>query len=249
MSQEFTQDQFEVTLTIPSYKESNRLPVYLSTLSAYLPKDMKIIIVDDGSPKEDFELLKKRIDPFLGAQIELKRYEHNRGKGGAIEYGLDNSNTKWFGFLDADGSISAKEVVRIWDCAKATEEFDLILSVRGQNNGCAVYETYLRKLFRKIFVFYLKLLYQTPIQDSQCGYKLFKQSLYRDLQKNILNKGWLWDTELLILAHRLRKKYLEIPIDWRETSGSKVHLIADSVRMLIGLWQFKKIAKLIGMNP
>jgi dolichyl-phosphate beta-glucosyltransferase len=234
---------YQLTIVIPSYKESIRLPIFLSTLAHVLPKEMNLIIVDDGSPKEDFQSLKDKIAPFLNEQIQLLRYEKNRGKGGAIEFGLEHTDAPWLGFLDADGSISATEVLYLWNFAKSQNNFDLVLSSRIKLLGKTIDRTFKRHFFGRIFVTYMNFLFHVPVYDSQCGYKIFRKSLYESVKNQILNKRWLWDTELVILSYKSKFNCIEIPIDWQDIPGSKISLISDSIKMALGLWEFKKSLK------
>ncbi len=232
-----------LTLVIPAFRESERLPKFLKTLLDQLPKDIHIIIVDDGSPATDFEILESQLQELKHPQIELLRYPINRGKGGAIEYGLEHSKSKWVGFLDADGSIPAYEVLALWTYAKNHEDVDFILSSRINLLGKNINRTFKRHLFGRIFVTYLSLLFQVPVYDSQCGFKIFKATVFKKIAHLIQNKRWLWDTELIILAHKFGSKMIEIPIDWKDVPGSKINLISDSLKMALGLWNFKNFLK------
>jgi len=43
---------------------------------------------------------------------------------------------------------------------------------------------------------------------------------------------WIFDVELLLLAHLLRIPMAEVPVAWHEVQGSKINLISDSLSML-----------------
>jgi dolichyl-phosphate beta-glucosyltransferase len=43
---------------------------------------------------------------------------------------------------------------------------------------------------------------------------------------------WIFDVELLLLAHLLRIPMVEVPVAWHEVQGSKINLISDSLSML-----------------
>ena len=244
----FKNDIYQITLVIPSYCESERLPNYLGILAGTIPRDMKLIIVDDGSPEQEFLSMQTKIAKYLSHQVELMRYEKNKGKGGAIEFGLENAKTPWLGFLDADGSIPAHEVNRLWSLAKEENRIELLMSSRKPAPAYTVVQDPVRKILRKIFVSYLRLLFRSQIHDSQCGYKIFSRNFYQESKEHLMDKGWLWDTELVILAQTFGKKILEIPIDWSEKRGSKMHVCTDSIRMLRGLWRFKKKSQMLKRN-
>lgn len=228
-----------LTIVIPSFKEADRLPVFLSSLTENRPDDISYIIVDDGSPIEDFNLLVERVRPYLNSQVTLLRYETNRGKGGAIEFGLEHANTEYVGFLDADGSIPHYEVINLWEFTKSNLHLDLILSSRIKLLGKQIDRSIKRHISGRIFVTYLNYLFNVPVYDSQCGFKIFKLSLYNSIKSKIINKRWLWDTELLILSYLKGFNCAEVAIDWKDVQGSKINLISDAMKMALGLWNFK----------
>lgn len=43
---------------------------------------------------------------------------------------------------------------------------------------------------------------------------------------------WIFDVELLLLAHLLNLPVAEVPIAWHEVQGSKINLVSDSIGML-----------------
>jgi dolichyl-phosphate beta-glucosyltransferase len=229
-----------LTIVIPSFKEAERLPLFLSTLTKNMPNDISYIIVDDGSPIDDFNLLCERVKPFLNPNVSLLRYDINRGKGGAIEFGLEHANTEYVGFLDADGSIPHYEVINLWEYTKSNLHLDLILSSRIKLLGKQIDRSIKRHISGRIFVTYLNFLFNVPVYDSQCGFKIFKLSLYNSIKSKIINKRWLWDTELLILSYLNGFKCAEVAIDWKDVQGSKINLISDAIKMAFGLWDFKK---------
>ncbi len=239
--------KIELTIIIPSYKESDRLPIFLSSLIKNMPQDIRFIIVDDGSPIKDYNLLLERVKPFLSQKVSLLRYEKNRGKGGAIEFGLEHANTEYVGFLDADGSIPYYEVINLWQYTKMHPDLDLILSSRIKLLGKQIDRTLKRHLSGRIFVTYLNFLFNVPVYDSQCGYKIFKKSLFNSIQVNIINKRWLWDTELVILSYLNGYKCIEIAIDWKDVQGSKVSYLIDSLFILIDIFKFKNRLKIINL--
>ena len=70
------------------------------------------------------------------------------------------------------------------------------------------------------------------IRDTQCGFKLFTRDAAAAIFPFQHIKGWIFDVELLLLAKELRMPIAEVPIEWHEVSGSKLHVFADSLQML-----------------
>lgn len=101
-----------------------------------------------------------------------------------------------------------------------------------------------------------RLPQQPEIRDTQCGFKLFARPTAQLLFPYTHIDRWIFDVELLLLAemvcrssepaHVLRPEAMrgdgdpllrlplpvsEVAVHWTEIDGSKIHLIADSLRM------------------
>lgn len=70
------------------------------------------------------------------------------------------------------------------------------------------------------------------IRDTQCGFKLFTRQAARSIFPAQHLATWIFDVEVLLLAKELRMPVAEVPIEWHEVSGSKLHVFADSLQML-----------------
>lgn len=122
-----------LSLVIPCYRESERLPKFLESLLKTFKgtKSVDFLVVDDGSPIAEFEILKEKINHLLSnPQIQLLRYKNNLGKGGAIQFGLNVAKGNYFGFVDADGATPAEEVFRSWNHINNHPEIDLLAGSR-----------------------------------------------------------------------------------------------------------------------
>ncbi len=233
----------KISLIIPCYNESKRLPIFLDSIKSLVEKyPIELIIVDDGSSTKDFELLSQRITPCLSNKIQLKHYEVNKGKGGAIQYGIENSNGDYIGFVDADGAIPPYEVENFIQYIQKNQQDDMIISSRIRILGKTVSRSLKRHLSGRVFITILNLLFSIPVYDSQSGLKIFKREKFNLIKDRISDFRWLWDTQVLILFHKSNFKIIEIPIDWSDIPGSKVNLIRDSVLMFVRLLKFKRIA-------
>lgn len=70
------------------------------------------------------------------------------------------------------------------------------------------------------------------IRDTQCGFKLFSRRAAQQIFPYQHLATWIFDVELLLLAKELGMPVAEVPIEWHEVSGSKLHVLADSLQML-----------------
>jgi hypothetical protein len=76
------------------------------------------------------------------------------------------------------------------------------------------------------------------VPDTQCGFKLFPRAIVPGLFGQQQSAGWVFDAELLVIAHRVSGiPVVEIPVTWSPRGESKVSSTAaiDSVFALIAV--------------
>ena len=89
-----------------------------------------------------------------------------------------------------------------------------------------------RRLIGRTFAFLVNLLAIEGIADTQCGFKMFRRDAAAAIFSRQKTVGFAFDVEILFLARRLALSILEIPVNWVAQPGSKVNLVADSMRMM-----------------
>lgn len=100
-----------VTITIPCWNEEQTVGKTIrSVLNLNYPKDkIKLLVVDDGSTDGTFREISK-FASYPNVKIFRKQ---NGGKHTALNLGLENMETEFFGCLDADSVADPEALVRI----------------------------------------------------------------------------------------------------------------------------------------
>jgi len=70
------------------------------------------------------------------------------------------------------------------------------------------------------------------ITDTQCGFKLFRQSVAADLFGVSSIDGYGFDLELLYVAQQRGYRIAEIPVNWSHQPNSKFRFFRDVFAML-----------------
>ena len=81
------------------------------------------------------------------------------------------------------------------------------------------------------------------IQDTQCGFKAFRQDVARELFPLQTIEGWGFDVEILFIAQRFGYEIVEVPVTWYYGQRSKVRPIHDTIGMLQDLVQVRRNAR------
>ena len=100
-----------VTIAVPCWNEENTIEkTVLSLLNLNYPKDkIKIFLVDDGSTDNTWNAINK----FAGYTNIKVFHKKNGGKYTALNLGLENLETDFFGCLDADSFVDSESLIRI----------------------------------------------------------------------------------------------------------------------------------------
>jgi dolichyl-phosphate beta-glucosyltransferase len=242
-----------VLVAIPVHDEGPLLADFLGQLAALAPPDgapaTRLVVVDDGSRPEAARVQAEAVAEAAGAlaaagsphAVELVRAPVNRGKGAAIRLGWgDGRGARWLGFVDGDGAVPAAEVWRLASLAVAGEPAAALLGARLRGAGRRVERTPLRDLQGRAFAAAVRATLGLRLRDPQCGLKLFRAERLAPHLGALREERWLLDLELLLQLTRAGDRLEEIPIDWRESSRSKVIAAVDPFRMLLGLLRLRR---------
>jgi cellulose synthase/poly-beta-1,6-N-acetylglucosamine synthase-like glycosyltransferase len=101
-----------VTIIIPCYNEEKTVRgTVRSLLNLDYPKDkLKLIVIDDGSKDDTFNVAKAEFEKNSNVEIFKKE---NGGKYTALNLGLQKTDTPFIGCLDADSFVDAQALKRI----------------------------------------------------------------------------------------------------------------------------------------
>ena len=81
--------------------------------------------------------------------------------------------------------------------------------------------------------------------DSQCGFKLVRRRCYEAVRSRLSEKRFAFDVELLIALLRSGARVIEVPIDWCDVPGSKLHFLRDTAQMLAAVISMRRRRDLI----
>lgn len=233
-------EKIDISIVIPAYNESLRLPRFLANLIPYCEKSGKkyeIIVVDDGSIDGTSEAARRCTNAFRN--LEVVRLENNRGKGCAVKTGFVRSKGDICLFMDADGSVQPQEIEK--NIPYILEQgYDLFVGSRVLRAEDRILKAkWYRRLMGAIFNFLVHSLLFDEIADTQCGFKIFKREVIQPLFSGLHLNGFGFDIEILYLAHKLNLKIKEGPVSWSSVDGSKINLLTDSVGMFFNILQIR----------
>jgi dolichyl-phosphate beta-glucosyltransferase len=231
------ENELELSVVLPAYNESKRLPPYLDEIRRYMDEQYarhyEVIVVDDGSSDH----LDDKISTLAQCWPELRLLRHpaNVGKGAAVRTGILAANGARILFADADGATPIDQEQRLRQALKAG--FDLAVGSRMVDAPDVVcHRRWSRKLIGKLFAGVVRRVISPPVRDTQCGFKLFRAEPGKRLFRCSKESGYLFDIEILTMAQILGYQIAEIPIDWSERPGSRLNLLRQCPKIMVNLW-------------
>jgi len=238
-------------LVIPCFRESARLPRFLAELCAAMSAlgGVMIQVVDDGSGPAESMATSDAIEalrPLHPCLLPMLALGENLGKGGAVYAGWSQAGkeTQWLAFVDADGSVSAGEVARVLGLARSlpadSQALPALFASRVKMLGRSVDRQFKRHLLGRVFATLVSELLDIPVYDSQCGLKLVPREAFQSVHPQLKVNGFAFDVDLLVALIDQGTPVIEVPIDWHEEPGGKVHLLRDSWRMACDVWKIKQ---------
>ncbi|MFW5696981.1 MAG: dolichyl-phosphate beta-glucosyltransferase [Fimbriimonadaceae bacterium] len=227
-----------LAVVVPAYNEQERLGPTLEDLRAYLSRQAyswAVWVVSDGS-RDNTEKVAKDYSREH-ENVHLLAYHPNRGKGHAVKLGMMEIEADHLLMFDADGASPIEEVEKLWP--KLDAGADVAIGSRPlKESNLEVRQPLYRELLGRAFNKAVQLMAVKGIDDTQCGFKLWKRDAARDVFQRVELEGFGFDFESLLIARDLGYRIAEVPIRWRHQEGSKVVLLRDGPRML---WDLVKL--------
>jgi dolichyl-phosphate beta-glucosyltransferase len=221
-----------VSVVIPAFNEQDRLPATVRGAVEYFRgrrRAFELVVVDDGSRDRTAAavLAMRREYP----ELRLLRLAANRGKGYAVRSGVLNCEGSLVLFADADGATPWDQFERLE--AAIVAGADVAIGSRAKSaSDVRVRARVHRRLMGRIFASLVAVLAIDGIEDTQCGFKLFRGAAAQELFSRMRMNGFSFDVEVLLMARRRGHTIAEVPVNWNHQPGSRVRLVRDSLLMV-----------------
>lgn len=241
---------------IPAFNEERRLPQTLERISEYVARQSytsELIVVDDGSCDRTADTVEafraEAAHPLEAAhpedagqtarpEVRLIRNDH-RGKGYAVRTGMLAARGRIILFSDADLSTPIEDLDKLLPWFE--QGYAVVIGSREGKGAHRIQEPFYRHLMGRVFNLVVRLLTVRGIDDTQCGFKTFRDDAARDLFNRMRLYGENarrvtgsmvtgFDVEVLFLAQKAGYKIKEVPVEWRYGTETKVNPLKDSWR-------------------
>ncbi|MEM3519146.1 MAG: glycosyltransferase family 2 protein [Candidatus Hadarchaeales archaeon] len=196
-------------MVIPLYKGGKTLPNVVERIPKEIPT--KILIVDDGSPDNSYEVAKSIASK--NPKIIVFKHEKNRGYGGAQKTLFNEALKRGADIvvlLHQDGQYAPEDMPRLISPVLEDETIDIVLGSRTKmlEGGMPP----IKFIGNKIITFLQNLALNTRFKEFHTGYRVYTANALRRLDYEACTNDLHFDTEILVDAVRKKLRVVEVPI-------------------------------------
>lgn len=229
----------EISVVVPCFNEGRTISQNIKKINAYLKgrfENFEIIAVNDGSSDNtlaELHVVQQEVP------IEIINNEYNAGKGKAVRDGISRSQYHAIMFLDADLAIPIEELEKFW--ATMESGADMVIASRFVP-GLKVTKPVLwyRRVMEKVYRMMRKIILNNwNIQDTQCGFKLFKKDAAKLIFSAATVDRFAFDSEIIFIANKHGYDIKELPITLQNPSNSSVRFFLDPINMFFALLKIR----------
>lgn len=200
-----------LSVVVPAYLQETTIKRNLKDIASYLKGRgylFEVICVVDGSPDTTLEKAKAVNDP----NVRVFGYEHNKGKGYALRYGMARSRGKVIAFLDAGFEIPPASIVM---GLQHFEWYNADIIVGSKRHiASKVHYPFIRRILSFGYQFLARALFSLKIRDTQVGVKIFRREVLEKTLPRLLVKRYAFDIEILAVANYLGfNRIYESPVE------------------------------------
>ena len=132
----------------------------------------------------------------------------NGGKAAAVRAGAlylaDSTDAEFIGFIDADLSTDFEDFKSITEKLYSDHKLDVVYGSRNKGEGEGIDRDFFRSIFSNIVKAFIYMILRLPIEDTQCGAKVFRKSVISTAFTMPFQTKWLFGVEIFI---RLKRFY------------------------------------------
>jgi putative flippase GtrA len=208
---------------IPVLNEERALPGCIRTLHAFLSDSFlypwRITVVDNGSTDATWQVATSLAEEF--SAVFAHRLDI-RGRGAALRAAWLSSPADIVAYMDVDLSTGLGALLPLV-APLATGHSGIAIGTR-LGHGSRIHRSLKREVISRCYNLMLRHAMGARFSDAQCGFKAGRAEVVRPILDKVLDDGFFFDTELLLLAEYNGLRVHEVPVDWVEDADSRVRV-------------------------
>jgi glycosyltransferase involved in cell wall biosynthesis len=224
----------QVDIVVPVKNEARSLAPSVKQLVEHLrhafPFTARVTIADNGSTDGTWLVARSLVD-----ELPEVRAVHldQPGRGRALHEVWSSSDADVLAYMDVDLSTDLNALLPLI-APLLSGHSDVAIGTRLAH-GSRVVRGPKREVISRCYNLLLRATLRVGFSDAQCGFKAIRACQARQLLPLVADRGWFFDTELLVLAERAGLRIHEVPVDWVDDPDSRVNIVDTALADLRGV--------------
>ncbi len=229
-----------VEFVIPVLNEERALPGSIERLHGFLRTAMQsydwcIVVADNGSTDRTPDVCEELSSRY--EEVGYLRLEE-RGRGRVLRTAWLAGEADYHCYMDVDLSTELEAIPPLIE-SLANGGYDLAIGSRLDRGSTVIGRTLKREVVSRCYNLIIRSMFFVRFRDAQCGFKAISREAARDLAPLVVDNGWFFDTELLILAEKNGYRIAEIPVRWEDDPDTRVKIVKTAYEDLKGLFRLR----------
>lgn len=231
----------QVTVIVPTYNEAENLPKLVSALFALPLENLKLLIVDDGSPDGTGQIA----DELVAQHPSRISVMHRAGKLGLRTAYLEGfkraiaEGAEAVGQMDADFS---HDPAKLTEMVLALQTAEVAFGSRYVPDGSVDVNWPLwRKGLSAFGNFYARTILSFPLRDVTTGYRLWRREAILGMPlERIQSSGYVFLVEMAYMAWCLKYRVAQVPIYFADRRFGKSKMsLRIQLEAAMRVWQVR----------
>jgi len=239
----------QLTIVLPTYNEAENLPKITEALFGLQLPELKLLVVDDGSPDGTGEIADQLSQHYAG-RITVMHRSGKLGLGTAYIQGFQqalNDGAEVIGQMDADFSHPPEKLVEM---LAMLEDYDVVIGSRYVAGGKLDENWPLwRKGLSSFGNIYARTILRLKVRDTTAGFRIWRRATLQNMPlERVRSNGYAFQVEMTYIASRLGYQFGEVPIYFadRRWGTSKMSFRIQyeaAIRVWQLLWEYRDLKK------
>jgi dolichyl-phosphate beta-glucosyltransferase len=213
-----------VSLVVPAFNSAEYLAENVRRVEDFFRSsgiDGEIVVADDGSTDGTADSIPET------DRVRVLRLRH-RGKGAAVRAGMAVTTGEVCGFTDADLPYGTDTLPLALSYIRE-RRYHAVIGDRTLPGSTYEHPAPLRRAVSELASFAFRTLITGGIYDTQCGFKLFRGDVGREVFRLTRIDGFAIDVEAIYLFLKYRLDVKRVPVRIERNAPSSVRVVRDSV--------------------
>lgn len=242
-----------IEITIPVLNEEATLETQVRKVMTFTRDQLRefgpihLVVADNGSTDQTPVISRRLVDRYPG-ELRYLRLDAP-GVGRALKASWTSSDADVVGYMDLD---LATDLTHLGPAFQLVQQAgaDVVTGSRLAVGSRVIGRSALRAVTSRSFNMLVRSMFPVRFSDGMCGFKFLRRDkLQQLLELGATSDGWIFATELLIVAERSGLKVKELPVTWTDDPNSKAKIGKLAFEYVSSLRRLKKVLTQKGLLP